>query len=188
MIIAYLGRNVKDYCKNSLKFLVQLEIICPICHGKTTFHNSYRRHVHIGEEIVWIIIYRVKCSRCGKTHAVIPDFIRPYKHYSTCDTELVLRDYEDCIPVEKIETTACISTARRWIKEFKHRGQQAAGALRSILCKHYYRLVSELELVNSKIIAIIERLLDLLPEIESSNLSIGETNIWLTNHLAGFFV
>ncbi|WP_427916552.1 DUF6431 domain-containing protein [Thermincola ferriacetica] len=27
-------------------------------------------------------IYRVKCQLCGRTNAVIPDFIRPYKHYS----------------------------------------------------------------------------------------------------------
>jgi len=35
---------------------------------------------------------------------------------------------------------------------------------------------------------MIDRLLDLLPEVESSHLAIGEANMWLTNHMAGVFV
>lgn len=142
----------------------------------------------MGEETEWINIFRVICSRCGKTHAIIPDFIRPYKHYSACDTEMVLRDEEDGIPLEEIETAASISTLRRWVKEFRHRGRQAVGALRSILYKHYGRLINELEAAGTKIFRMIERLLEMFPEVESSYLAIGEANMWLTNHMAGVFV
>ena len=51
MIIAYLGRNVKEYRRNCLKFLEELKLTCPICSGNTSFHDSYDRHVHVGEEI-----------------------------------------------------------------------------------------------------------------------------------------
>lgn len=162
--------------------------MCPICGGKTSFHDSYDRHVHIGEEIEWITLYRVICSKCGKTHAIIPDFIRPYKHYSACDTELALRDQEDGIPLEEIETAASISTLRRWAAEFRYRGQQAAGALRSILYRHYSSFVSELKVASTNVFHTIERMLELLPEVESSHLAIGEANMWLTNHMTGVFV
>ncbi len=188
MIIAYLGRNVKEYRRNCLQFLEELDLICPKCSGRTSFHDSYTRHVHIGNEIEWITLFRVICGKCGRTHAIIPDFIRPYKHYSACDAELVLLDQEDGIPAEEIETAASISTIRRWVKEFKHRGQQAAGALRSILYKYYGKFINELELACTKTFGMIERLLELLPQIESSHLAIGEANIWLTNYLAEIFV
>ena len=163
-------------------------MICPRCGGKTHFHDSYARHVHIGEEIEWITLSRVICSKCGKTHAIIPDFIRPYKHYSACDTEMALRDQEDGMPLEDIETPASISTLRRWVAEFGHRGRQAAGALRSILYRHYGRFINELKAANTKVFQMIEWLLELLPEVESSHLAIGEANMWLTNHMAGVFV
>lgn len=188
MIIAYLGRNVKEYRKYFLKYLESYDLRCPECGGKTNFHDDYSRHVHFGEEIEWITLYRVICSRCGKTHAIIPDFIRPYKHYSACDSELVLQDNEDGIPAQEIETAASISTIQRWISEFKHRGQQAVGALRSILYIYYRKSISDLELAGMKVLSMIERILDALPQTESSHLTIGETNMWLTNHMAGFFV
>ena len=188
MIIAYLGRNVKDYRSNCLKYLEELNLICPKCEGKTSFHGSYSRHVHIEEEIEWITLFRVICDKCGKTHAIIPDFIRPYKHYSACETELVLRDQADGIPLEKIKTTASISTLKRWVKEFMYRGQQAAGALRSILCRYYGKFINELEFAEEKIFDTIERILELLPQIKSSYLTIGEANIWLTNWLAEIFI
>lgn len=106
MIIVYLGRNVKDYRQNFLRYLEALKLSCPECDGKTRYHDSYDRHVHIGEVVEWITINRVKCSRCNATHAVIPDFMRPYKHYSACDSEMALRDMEDGIPAEQVETAA----------------------------------------------------------------------------------
>ena len=99
-------------------------------------NKHYLRHIHIDEKIEWITTQRIKCLGCSKNHAVLPDFIRPYKHYSACDAELVLRDQEKGIPIEKIETAASISTISRWIKEFKYQGQQMAGALRSLLYRY----------------------------------------------------
>jgi len=63
---------------------------------------------------------------------------------------MALRDQEDGIHLEEIETSASISTLRRWVEEFKHRGLQAAGALRSILYRHYNKFINELEAANDK--------------------------------------
>jgi hypothetical protein len=188
MIVAYLGRNVKDYRENFLKYLEGLELICPECGGKMVFHDHYERQVHINEMVERITIQRVICNKCKRTHAVIPDFIRPYKHYSACDSEMSLRDMEEGIPVEQVETAASVSSLRRWRAEFREKSHQVTGALKSLLFRFYQKAVNELELSGLKLFRGLERILEKFPEIKSSNLVIGDTNIWLTNHLTGIFL
>lgn len=188
MIIAYLGRNVKDYRKNFLQNLERLEILCPVCGGSTALHGSYDRHIHIDEKVEWIEIQRVKCTGCGRTHAVIPDFIRPYKHHSAEEIEIVLRDMEDGISPEHVETPAGISTVKRWFSEFEGLGQQAIGALKSLYMKLYDKTINEVIFTETKIFEALEHILQHFPEIKSSSLAIGDTNLWLTNHIAGVYV
>lgn len=188
MIIAYLGRNVKDYRENFMRYLEGMELICPGCRGRTVFHATYERHVHIDETVEWLTIQRLICNECGKTHAVIPDFIRPYKHYSTGDSEMSLRDVDDGVPIEQVETAASISTLRRWVAEFREESRQAAGALRALLFRIYSRVINEPQLFGLKQFEVLERILEKFPGIKSSNFTIGDTNIWLANHLAGMFI
>jgi hypothetical protein len=188
MIIAYLGKNVNSYIKNCLFFLEQLTLVCPICLFETIYFGSYRRHVLENNEKIWIIIYRVLCKKCKKTHAVIPDFVRPHKHYSACESELALRDAEDGIPPGKIESAADISTVRRWIKEFRNRGEHAASVLKSKLPTQNNIVAKKLNGECAKIFPILEMLLEKLPKIESSHLTIGECNQWLTKSGIGAFV
>ena len=118
--------------------LERLRLVCPVCGGKTAYHDDYSRHVLFNEKVEWITICRVKCCKCRKTHAIIPDFIKPYKHYSAADIELILRDAEAGVPVEGIETAASTSTIKRWAGEFKRLGKQAVGGLRDsigIVCR-----------------------------------------------------
>jgi len=188
MIIAYLGRSVKDYRENFLRYLASLDIRCPVCGGKAVFHDSYDRHVHIVETVEWIIVQRVICNGCGKTHAILPDFIKPRKHYSTFDIEISLRDMEDGVTPENVETEASISTLKRWKKEFKKKSHQAAGALRGLLYRLFEKTVNEFKLAELKIFEMLEKILEEFPEIESGNLVIGDTNIWLSNNIAGMIV
>ncbi|MCL6479418.1 MAG: DUF6431 domain-containing protein [Peptococcaceae bacterium] len=188
MIIAYLGRNVKDYEKNFLKYLDELDLLCPRCGGEVVYHANYERHVHIDEAVERITIQRVICKECRITHAVIPDFIRPYKHYSACDCEMILRDMNNGIPAEHVEAAASISTLRRWMAEFQEKGRQAAGALKSLLFRLYGKVVNEIELVGLKLFETLERILKEFPEIESNNLVIGDANIWFTSNMAGIFI
>lgn len=188
MIIAYLGRNVKEYRKNFLRYLDRFKFLCPVCGSNTRLHDSYNRHVHIDEKIEWIIIQRVICAGCGKTHAVIPDFIKPYKHYCTADIEFTLRDIEDGAATEQANTVASTSSVKRWVREFKNRGYQAVGALRALLHKVFDKTINEIKLTGLKIFGALEHILDAFPTIESSKLAIGDANIWLTHHMAGIYV
>lgn len=119
MIIAYMGRDVNEYRENFIRYLAKLQTICPKCGCATIFHDKYNRYLRIGENVEWIIIQRVVCCGCGKTHAIIPDFIMPYKHYVIADIEGVLRGIFDGVAYEHVETSASISTVKRWYGEFK---------------------------------------------------------------------
>ena len=188
MIIAYLGQNVKDYRKNFLRYLEGLELLCPVCGSNTGFHDCYDRHVHVDEKNEWIVIQRVICLGCGKTHAVLPDFIKPYKHYSAADIEFALRDVNTGIAFEQVETAASTQTVKRWFRELKEKGTQAAGALRAMLNKFSGKIINELTLVGLNIFEALECILRQLPEIESNGLAIGDANIWLTHYMEGIYV
>lgn len=188
MILAYLGKNVKEYRRNFLRYINEMIIRCPDCGSDTTYHDSYERHVHIGQIVEWLTLYRVKCVKCRKTHAIIPDFISPRKHYSACDIELALNDMEEGTPVEQVETEASVSTIRRWRNEFIAKAEQAVGALRGLLYLFYEKTINELELAGLKRFAKLEKILEKLPPLHSSGLIIGAANIWLTNHTAGILM
>ena len=171
-----------------MRYINNMNIRCPNCGSSTSNHDSYDRHVHMGEIIEWLIFQRVKCNQCGRTHAIIPDFVKPRKHYSGCDIEIALNELEEGIGVEQIETEASVSTLRRWRNEFIKKAEQAVGALRGILYQHYEKIIGELELIGLKRFAKLEKILERFPRIQSSSLVIGETNIWLTNHIAGAYL
>lgn len=188
MIIAYLGRNVKDYRKNSLRYLEEFELLCPVCGNNTGLHDSYDRHVHIDEKIEWIVIQRVICRGCGKTHAVLPDFIKPYKHYCAAGIEFTLRDIENGAAEEQANTAASTSTVKRWVREFKINGTQAVAALRALLHNVFDETINEIKLTGLKTFEALDHILGVFPAIESNSLAIGDTNIWLTHHIAGIYL
>lgn len=188
MIIAYLGQSVKSYLKDFLRYLENLELRCPFCNENTIGHGSYQRHVHIADKVFYLPIQRVKCNNCNKTHAVLPDFISPGKHYSAGDIEFTLRDAEAGIAPENMETEASIQTIRRWITEYRDKLEQAAGALRSLLYKLFGVTINELELTSEKSFRLLEKLLSALPKVDSSQLSIGEGNLWLLTQWTGIYL
>lgn len=188
MIIAYLGQSVKTYLKHFLRYLDALELRCPCCGGKTIVHGSYERHIHIADTIEHIPIQRVKCSCCNKTHAVIPDFISPRKHYSACDIESALNDLEEGLKPEKVESEASIQTVRRWWAEYKDKLPQAVGALRSLLFRVFDKTVNELLMMGLKGTALLVRILEAFPPIDSGGFVMGEANMWLSSHWAGIIL
>ncbi len=63
---------------------------CPKCHAKSNFsiHGHYNRNLVIISEDdnlcheYNVVVTRVICNSCGSTHALLPDFIIPYKSFS----------------------------------------------------------------------------------------------------------
>lgn len=84
MIIVKLPNFIQSNLKNKQIFYRQTIYGCPNCKfaGKLYTHGSYERNVITEDNFYKITIFRVKCPICGKTHALIPDFLIPYFQYS----------------------------------------------------------------------------------------------------------
>lgn len=186
MILAYLGRTLKEYSENFLKFIENISFLCPICEAKTTYHAKYSRKLILFECVEKIIIQRVKCTECGKTHAIIPDFIRPFKHYAGEEIEKTVCEVES--GASPSETYASSSTINRWYNEFMEKGTHLYGALRSLLLRVFNIYVNELQISDAKISLALRHLLHQFPPMESSKLVLGDSNIWLTQYLPGEYI
>lgn len=70
------------------------ETVCPHCGG-TGFHiyRKYRRLVKNGDypEKTVLFIQRVRCSHCGRTHAILPATIVPYSQTTMADTVRIIQ-------------------------------------------------------------------------------------------------
>ncbi|MCK9455663.1 DUF6431 domain-containing protein, partial [Sulfurimonas sp.] len=89
----------------------------------------------------------VKCCGCRKTHAVLPDFLSPYKHYPQEVQESVLEQVlEEGVAVEHVSITPTeeessaswpsIDTMRLWIRRYRKRERLYIGAVAGFLERH----------------------------------------------------
>lgn len=56
---------------------------CPVCGGQTGPWSGYQRHLR-ADELVRVFVPRVRCRDCGRTDALLPWFMVPYR-YDTVD-------------------------------------------------------------------------------------------------------
>ena len=100
---------------------------CPKCKShEFNYYGSYKRFliVLIDEEPVELSvrIKRIRCKGCGKTHAVIPDFIIPYKIYGFKIVNKIMYFKINNIKTNKeIEEEYGVSrqVVRKWEKEIE---------------------------------------------------------------------
>jgi hypothetical protein len=81
LIVTYLGASVKMYRALSATLLAKLQPICPVCQGVCHRHGSKKRTAIEDGQVFVIDLVRVLCRSCGKTHVLLPDFLRPYARY-----------------------------------------------------------------------------------------------------------
>lgn len=64
------------------EFIDDIEVkclICPKCEtANAVKHGYYERYLRTALGMVKIKVLRIKCLKCGKTHAVLPLFVVPY--------------------------------------------------------------------------------------------------------------
>jgi transposase-like protein len=134
MIILYLGDGIKSYRENYLRYLPE-KVVCPVCTGDCHWHGQYQRKVRENYEIHTITIRRVLCVTCRKTHALLPDFLRPRSRYSQKVREEALTKYtKQKVPAEAVTCDGqAIKTTLRWIRRFKEDVQEAIMTLTSLL-------------------------------------------------------
>lgn len=86
---------------------------CPRCGGSLNSRDSRLRKLILPDGTKSTVrIRRFKCRECGKLHAELPDFIHPFRHYSSKSIQNALDRKSNQCPAED-------STIRRWIRTFQ---------------------------------------------------------------------
>ena len=110
----------------------------------------------------------------------------PYKHYKAEAIENVINAAEKGNNVEYLVGHAAeVSTMRRWVRQFKERGELAVGWLLSVLLSVYEQHITLLELQHKTLLKRLARLLREFPAIKTDSI-IGKANIVLTTQNCGF--
>lgn len=71
---------------------------CPMCGSIDKFHShcTYERNISfvLNDDVVnfRVTVTRVICDSCESTHALLPDFIVPYKIFSSCSICRIVND------------------------------------------------------------------------------------------------
>ena len=181
-IVLYLGSDVNDYENHGHEIIDRLigngDIRCDICTDPICKHSSYERGIkETGQQLVIII---ARCKKCDRGHALLPDFILPYKQYSGNEIESVIIDSASS-PAKKIEieTEASESTVKRWIVDVGERIKCAIGKLKELF-KKKGKPISEIALEPGPVYVELEQLLEMAPSsLKYNGNKLGLANIWL---------
>ena len=179
-IVMFLGRNVKEYSESSKgiiqRFISGSSILCEKCLEPMARHSSYERGIkETGQKITITMVW---CSKCKISHAVLPDFLLPNKHYSGNEIENVIIE-SATVPANQIETEASVTTVRRWIVQISEGIVRAVGILK-YLFKRAGQAVSEAAIEAGPSYSELEQILDMAPSpIRCSGNKLGLANLWV---------
>jgi len=74
--------DVSAYAANGREIAAPA-VRCPACGGPTRSWSGYRRHLR-ADTLLVVFVPRVRCRDCGRTDALLPWFVVPYR-YDTVD-------------------------------------------------------------------------------------------------------
>jgi transposase-like protein len=104
---------------------------CPACGGPTGPWSGYRRHLR-ADVLLVVFVPRVRCRDCGRTDALLPWFLVPYR-YDTVDVIGAALELSVAgIGMRRIAAALARpeTTVRDWVRRF---GRVAAGLARTLL-------------------------------------------------------
>lgn len=100
-MITLITNNINTFNQNSYNTLINSinlnQVTCSCGHcGCLTKHAYYNRRLKInGGTKLTLSVLRVRCSVCGKTHAVLPDIIVPYSQVTLNDHITIIANSTD---------------------------------------------------------------------------------------------
>jgi hypothetical protein len=112
-------------------------VVCPRCGGPTGRWSGYLRHLR-DTELHCIFVPRVRCRRCGRTDALLPWFVTPYRWDSV---EVIGGALERSAAGDGVRRIAAAlerpeTTVREWTRRFG----RVAGDLAAVLLRSAVRL------------------------------------------------
>lgn len=115
---------------DSVIALVQIhQLTCKCGHSAClTLHGSYHRYVQTPDDKVKIKVTRVKCSACGKTHALLISSLVPYSQIPLEEQRQIIKSVEGdaasseiCEDHPQVDENCIKSIIRRYKKHWKER-------------------------------------------------------------------
>jgi len=195
-IVIFLGKDVNEYNEKSLEIIENaLNNKILLCEYKSTplkIHLHYARKIRFGankSKRAKIEIYFLICKECERQHghALLPDFLSPYKQYSADEIESVIIDSASQ-PVSEIDTEASESTIRRWIKQVGHRIIRAVSVLKAVFME-MGRIIAEVRLTPGHCYSELEQLLEMAPGTPKyGGNKLGLANIWLSRQSRRMYI
>lgn len=125
---------------NSIIESLQLHMLeCTCGHsGCLSFHGKYSRSIITPHGKVTLTIYRVKCSECGHTHALLLSSMVPYSQIPAEDQRIIaeahdagIKPHMICTPDSGIYESNFKAVVRRYMKSWKERLRSAGITLGS---------------------------------------------------------
>jgi len=92
---------------------------CPACGGPTAPWSGYQRHLR-SDALLVIFVPRVRCRSCGRTDALLPWFVLPYRFDSVDVIGAALELHVDGVGMRRIALALARpeTTVRDWIRRF----------------------------------------------------------------------
>lgn len=120
----------QDYYDSIINTLQLNQLTCCCGHsGCMTIHAYYSRKVKLPNGlIISLRILRVKCSECGRTHAVLLSSMVPYSQISLLTHQIIVLAYEDrtdpfqsCTNTGSIDENNVKTIIRKYITHWRQR-------------------------------------------------------------------
>lgn len=119
----------QDYYNSVINSLQMHQVRCSCgASGCLTIHGYYKRGIFLPERVTFLRICRVKCSECGRTHALLLSSIVPYDRISLDDQHRIVCAYTDgedlkdiCKENPFIDEHSAKAVIRRYCRFWKQR-------------------------------------------------------------------
>ena len=94
-------------------------VTCPRCGGPTGPWSGYRRHLR-ADVLLVVFVPRVRCRDCGRTDALLPWFVAPYRYDSVDVIGAALELSAGGLGMRRIAAALARpeTTVRDWIRRF----------------------------------------------------------------------
>lgn len=95
-----ISQSFYDSVINTIQFH---QLTCSCGHSACmTIHGYYLRSIKLPDGTLRLRICRVRCSECGKTHALLLSSIVPYSQIRTCDQQQICIAFEQQFSADSV--------------------------------------------------------------------------------------
>jgi Domain of unknown function (DUF6431) len=108
---------------------------CPSCAGPLVLWSGYWRHVRAGGRCQKIFVPRLRCGRCGVSHALLPAFVLAWRLDVAETVGMVIAEVAGgACGVRPAAAHAGVphTTARGWVRRFAGRGRELGVAFAAL--------------------------------------------------------